>query len=97
MMNVLKTMAVEKGKTLLQSPMVSKILASEQMGTVIEKAMTVPFKISSAVSSKKERLVAMFDLATQDDMDELRRTISRLEDELSTLKDPSHPKEKELQ
>lgn len=96
-MNVLKTMAMEKGKALLQSPTVSKILASEQMGTVIEKAMTVPFKISSAVSSKKEKLVELFDLATQEDMDELRRTISRLEDELSTLKDPTHPKETALQ
>ncbi len=28
----------------------------------------------------------MFDLATQEDMDELRRTISRLEDELNTVR-----------
>ena len=92
MIKVLKTMAVEKGKALLQSPAVSKILASEQMGTVIEKAMSVPFKISSAVSEKKEKLVEMFDLATQEDMDELRRTIARLEDELAAAKNAAQPK-----
>ena len=86
MLDVLKKMAAEKGKELLQSPTVSKILASEQMGKVIETAMTVPFKVSSAVTNKKEKLVEMFDLATQEDMDELRRTISRLEETISTLK-----------
>jgi len=86
MLDVLKKMAAEKGKELLQSPTVSKILASEQMGKVIETAMTVPFKVSSAVNSKKEKLVEMFDLATQEDMDELRRTIARLEETIRTLK-----------
>ncbi len=86
MLKVLKTMAVEKGKALLQSPTVSKILASEQMGVVIEKAMTVPFKISNAVNNKKEKLVGLLDLATQEDMDELRRMISKLEDTVSSIK-----------
>jgi polyhydroxyalkanoate synthesis regulator phasin len=86
MIKIIKKMAVEKGKALLQSEAVSKILASEKMGTVIEKAMTVPFKISTAVAHQKEKLVEMFDLATQEDMDELRRTVSRMEEELSSLK-----------
>ena len=87
MISVLKNMAVEKGKALLQSPTVSKILASEQVGTLIEKAMTVPFKISSAVTAQKEKLVEMFDLATQEDVDELRRTVSRMESTIETMKD----------
>jgi hypothetical protein len=86
MIKMIKEMAAEKGKALLQSETVSKILASEKMGTVIEKAMTVPFKISTAVAHQKEKLVEMFDLATQEDMDDLRRTISRMEDELSAVK-----------
>ena len=86
MISILKNIAAEKGKALLQSPTVSKILASEQVGTVIEKAMTVPFKISSAVTTQKEKLVEMFDLATREDMDELRRTISRMEDTIESMK-----------
>ena len=89
MIGILKNMAAEKGKELLQSPAVAKILASEQVGTVIEKAMTVPFKISGMVTNQKEKLVEMFDLATQEDVDDLRRTISRMENDLETIKEPA--------
>ena len=56
---------------------------------VIEKAMTVPFKISNAVTAKKEKLVQMFDLATQEDVDELRRAVTRVEDVLKDIKEES--------
>lgn len=93
MLNILKTMAVEKGKALMQSETVSKILASEQVGTVIEKAMTVPFKVSSVITNQKEKLVEMFDLATKEDMDELKRTISKLEETLSAVQESNNKPE----
>jgi hypothetical protein len=89
MIDMLKKMAVEKGMTLMKSPVVAKIMASETAGVVIEKAMTVPFKISNVVTKQKEKLVEMFDLATQEDMDDLRRAMSRMESTLSKMKSTS--------
>ncbi len=85
MIKMIKSMAMDQCKAVMQSETVSKILASEQVGSVIEKAMTVPFKISEAVATKKEKLVEMFDLATKADMDELRRSMSQMEETLQTL------------
>ena len=86
MIDMLKKMAVEKGMSLMQSPTVAKIMASEKTGDLIEKAMTIPFKVSSVVTNQKEKLVEMFDLATQEDMDDLRRNLSKLEAALTEIK-----------
>jgi hypothetical protein len=90
MIDMLKKMAMEKGMNLMQSPMVAKIMASETTGEVIEKAMTIPFKVSNAINSQKEKLVALFDLATQEEMDDLRRTLSRMDAALQDLKERSN-------
>lgn len=79
-------MAVEKGMNLMQSPTVAKIMASEKTGELIEKAMTIPFKVSSVITNQKEKLVEMFDLATQEDMDDLRRNLSKMEATLTEIK-----------
>ena len=86
MIDMLKKMAVEKGMNLMQSPTVAKIMASEKTGELIEKAMTIPFKVSSVITNQKEKLVALFDLATQEDMDDLRRALSKMEAELASVK-----------
>jgi hypothetical protein len=89
MIDQLKKMAVEKGMAMMQSPTVAKILASEKAGVVIEKAMTLPFKVSGAITKQKEKLVALFDLATQEDMDDLRRALSKVEAVLDDIKKKS--------
>ncbi len=89
MMSSLKEMMMSKGMKLMQSPAVGKMMESEKMGVVIEKAMTVPFKVSGALMSQKERLVALFDLATQDDVDEVKRAVSRMEGVLRDIKKES--------
>lgn len=75
-----------KGMQLLQSPAVGKLMENEKVGLVIEKAMSVPFKVSGAFMSQKERLVSLLDLATQDDVDELKRAMSRMEGVLKEIK-----------
>jgi tRNA(Phe) wybutosine-synthesizing methylase Tyw3 len=75
--------------SLMQSPTVNKIMESEKMGIVIEKAMSIPIKISSNIMSQKERLVALFDLATQQDLDEVRQSLARVEGVLRDIKKES--------
>ncbi len=89
MLDSLKQKMMSKGMELMQSPAVGKMMESEKVGVVIEKAMTVPFKVSGALMSQKERLVALFDLATQEDIDDVKRAVSRVEGVLRDIKKES--------
>ncbi len=68
----------------MQSDTVEKLMESEQFGVVMEKAMAIPFKFTNMAMSGKERLVALLDLATQEDIDEVKRAMARIE---GTLKE----------
>jgi hypothetical protein len=85
----LKLKLMAKGSQLMQSEAARKLMESEKFGAVMEKAMTVPFKVSNAVNSGKERLVALLDLATQEDVDDVKRTMARMEGLLKEIKKES--------
>lgn len=89
MLSSLKEKMIGKGMVLMQSPAVAKLMESEAVGAVIEKAMNVPFKVSGAIMSHRERLVTLFDLATQQDIDEVKRAVSRMEGILKEIKKES--------
>jgi hypothetical protein len=82
MADSLKKKLTEKAAQFMQSETVEKLVESEQFGIVMEKAMAIPFKFTNLAMSGKERLVAIFDLATQEDIDEVKRAMARLEDNL---------------
>ena len=44
--------------------------------------MAIPFKFTNMAMSVKERLVALLDLATQEDIDEVKRAMARIEGNL---------------
>jgi hypothetical protein len=89
MRDFLKKAVMDKGMELLQSEAVGKLMESEKVGIVIEKAMSVPFKVSGAIMSQKERLVALFDLATQEDVDDIKRAMTKMEGVLKEIKKES--------
>ena len=84
MADSLKKKLTQKAAKFMQSDTVEKLMESEQFGVVMEKAMAIPFKFTNMAMSGKERLVALFDLATQEDIDEVKRAMARLE---GTLKE----------
>ncbi len=86
MAKTLKEKMLTKGLQLMQSPTVGKIMANEKVGMALHKAMNVPLKVSGAMITQKERFVALFDLATQQDVDEMRRALMRVEDVLRDIK-----------
>ena len=86
MLGDLKEMAISKGMKLLNSPLVTKAMESEQVGTIIEKAMTFPLKVSESIRTKKEMITSFMELATQSDLDEIKRSVARVEEELHTIK-----------
>ncbi len=89
MLDMLKEKIIARGMTLVQSPAVARLMESEQMGVVLEKAMSLPIKVSEGVQTHKEKMTALFDLATQQDLDDVKRTIARLEDVLRDIRKES--------
>jgi tRNA(Phe) wybutosine-synthesizing methylase Tyw3 len=89
MLDSIKELAISKGMQLLNSPVVTKAMESEQVGTIIEKAMSVPVKVSEAIRTRKEQLTSFMEVATQSDLDEVKRNLARMEDELSSMKSKS--------
>jgi hypothetical protein len=90
MIDKIKEKLVAQGMKLMQSPAVTKLMESEKMGVVLEKAMSVPIKLSDGFRGKREKLTALFELATQADLDEVKRSISRMEDLLQEIKSSSN-------
>jgi tRNA(Phe) wybutosine-synthesizing methylase Tyw3 len=86
MIDALKEKLVSKGAELMQHPAFTKLMESEKMGILLEKALSVPIKVSGAMQTHKERMTALFELASRQDVDELKRSISRLEDLLGDLR-----------
>ncbi len=89
MIDAIKEKVIGKGMQLMQSPAVTKLLESEQVGRVMEVAMSIPIKAAGLLQTQKERLVALLSLATQDDVDDLRRALSRMEDVLRDIRKDS--------
>jgi hypothetical protein len=82
MADSLKEKLTEKVAQFMRSDKVEKLMESEQFGVVMEKAMAIPFKFTNIAMSGKERLVALLDLATREDIDEVKRAMARLEGNL---------------
>lgn len=89
MASTLKDKLMAKGLQLMQSPMVGKIMENEKVGVALTKAMNVPLKLTASLNAQKERFVTLFDLATQQDMDDLRRALSKVEGVLKEIKEES--------
>jgi hypothetical protein len=94
MLGNLKEKVIAEGVKLLNSPLVKKAMESEQMGVVLEKAMSVPIVISEKISTNKEKLTSFMELATAADLDDIKRSIARIEEELRASKAKSEKKPK---
>jgi hypothetical protein len=86
MIDAVKEKLLATGVELMKSPMVAKMMESEKVGLVMEKALTLPIKASETFRSQKERLTSLFELATQQDLDDLKRAVSRMEELLRDIK-----------
>lgn len=89
MIDAVKEKLLAKGMELMQSPAVARLMESEKVGMVLEKAMTLPIKVSEGMRSHREKLTSILDLATQQDLDDLKRAVTRMEDLLRDVKKES--------
>jgi hypothetical protein len=82
----MKEKFMNAGMGFMKSPMVGKVLESEKFGAIVEKAVTLPFKVTNVVMTQRDKVVALLDLATQRDLDDLRRGLSRMESTIDEMR-----------
>ncbi len=85
-MSSLKKTLVTQGMKLMGDPRVVKLMQDPRVMKAIMQMMAVPGKVQSFTHEQVERLAKSMALATEDEVKDLKRTVRRLEEELTRLK-----------
>jgi len=79
----LKSMIVEGGMKLLQDPRFGKFATDPRVMRAIMQAMAMPGKVQEFTSEQIAGLAKKLNLASEEDVAQLRRTVRRLEEDLA--------------
>lgn len=85
-MDLKKSLLAQAAK-LAQNPKVMEVVTHPRVMEVAMKAMAARGQIGTAVDGATRTVARSLNLATRDEVKELRRTIRRLEDELAAKRD----------
>jgi hypothetical protein len=81
----LKDKLLSEGMKLSQNPAVSKLIQDERFMKLVVLAMSMPGRFSTFTAEQKERFAKEMGLATSDEVRDLKRTITALEDTVRRL------------
>ena len=84
MASIKKTL-MQQGMKLMTDPRVMKIMQDERVMKALVQMMSVPGKVQSFTSEQAERLAKAMSLATEEEVNDLKRQIRRLEEEVARL------------
>lgn len=79
----LKSMLMDRGMKLLQDPRFGKFASDPRVMKALMQAMAMPGKVQEFTSEQIAALAKKLNLASEDDVAQLRRTVRRLEEELA--------------
>jgi len=85
MIDKLKKEAMKKGMQLMSSPQFMKMMSDPRVMKAIGQAFALRGQIQSEVDSRLRAVAATFGLATEEEVMELRRTISRMESAMTDM------------
>src|SRR5271170_176149 len=88
-MSSLKKTLLKQGMKLMSDPRVMKLMQDERVMKAVMAAMSVPGKAQSFARDQAENIARAMALATEGEVKDLRRTVRRLEEEVSRLKSDS--------
>ncbi|HRG96582.1 MAG TPA: hypothetical protein PLR99_10055 [Polyangiaceae bacterium] len=91
-MSDIKKTLMKQGMKLMSDPRVAKLLQDPRVMSALMQAMSVPGKVQSFTSEQVEKLAKSMSLATEDEVNDLKRTVRRLEDELARLERDRNPR-----
>ncbi|MBL8605635.1 MAG: hypothetical protein JNK72_27140 [Myxococcales bacterium] len=78
-----KKALLEQAMKLAQNPKVMEVAMNPKVMEVAMKAMSLRAQVSSAASGAQSAVARSLNLATRDEVKELRRTIRKLEEQLA--------------
>jgi len=70
---------------IMADPRVTKLMQDERVMKAVMTMMSMPGKIQGFTGEQMEKLVKAMSLATEDEVNDLKRQIRRLEEEISRL------------
>src|ERR1700722_12315133 len=85
MASIKKTL-LERGMKLMSDPRVLKLMQDERVMKAVMAAMSVPGKAQSLAKEQLEHVAKAMALATEGELKDLRRTVRKLEEELTKMK-----------
>jgi hypothetical protein len=86
-MSTIKKTLVKQGMKLMSDPRVMKIMQDERVMKALMQMMSVPGKVQTFTNEQVERLAKAMSLATEDEVNDLKRQIRRLEEEVARMED----------
>ena len=85
MASIKKTL-MQKGMKLMSDPRVLKLMQDERVMKAVMAAMSMPVKAQTFAREQAETIAKAMALATEGELNDLRRTVRKLEDDLARLK-----------
>ena len=84
-MSSLKKTLMKQGMKLMTDPRVMKLMQDERVMKAVMTAMSMPGKVQSFTSEQVQSLAKAMALATEDEVNDLKRTVRSLEEELARI------------
>ena len=81
----LKKTLMKQGMKMMGDPRVQKLMQDERVMKALMQAMSVPGKVQTFTSDQVEKIAKAMSLATEDEVNDLKRNVRRLEDEIARL------------
>jgi hypothetical protein len=85
-MSSLKKTLMQKGMKLMSDPRILKLMQDERVMKAVMAAMSVPGRAQTLAKEQLESLARSMALATESEVKDLRRTVRKLEEEMSRMK-----------
>src|SRR5580693_8312063 len=90
-MSSLKKTLMQQGMKLMSDPRVVKLMQDERVMKAVMTAMSMPGKAQTFARDQVENIARAMALATEGEVKDLRRTVRKLEEEVSRLKAQAGP------
>jgi hypothetical protein len=84
-MSELKKKLMKQGMKLMTDPRLMKLMSDERVMKAMMGMMAVPGKVQTFTQEQIDKIAKSMNLATEEEVKELRRTIRRLEDEMRRM------------
>jgi hypothetical protein len=82
----LKDRLMSEGMKLATNPQVAKLMQDERFMKLVMVAMSMPGRVQSFTEEQKESVAKAFGFVTQDELKDLRRTVTSLEQTVARLR-----------